>query len=133
MTKIKLIFIIFGEELDATFITNALKLTPTNFWTKGDKVLGRKREIIRQESGWELDFEFVNTFFLDEATDRIVNKFSNNLSIIREYISNNTLQTKFNIVIETFNDEKPALFLNKSFLNIVTKLDAEIDIDLYSI
>jgi len=133
MTKIKLILLIFGEELDFTSITDIMKLTPTDFWKKGDKILGRKRELIRQESCWELNFEFVNTMFLDEVTDQIVSKLSNNLKEVEQYINDNKLQVKFNIVVETINKEKPSLYFNKSFLNIVTKMDAEIDIDLYNI
>ena len=89
MTKIKLVLLIFGEEIDLTSLTNVMKLTPANYWEKGDKILGRKRELIRKESCWELDFKFVNTLYLDEVTDQVVMKLSNNLNSISNYIKEN--------------------------------------------
>jgi|SRR5690606_9754450 len=133
MTKIKLVLLIFGEEIDLTSLTNVMKLTPTNYWEKGDKILGRKRELIRKESCWELDFKFVNTLYLDEVTDQVVMKLSNNLNSISNYIKENKLQTKFNIIVEINDNEKPALYLNKSFLKVVSRMNSEIDIDLYNI
>ncbi len=133
MTRIKLILLIFGEDFDTNAITNVLKLSPTNFWKKGDKILGRNKELIRQESCWELDFDFVSSVFLDDITDQIVRKFSNNLDNIEEYFYQNKLQAKFNIIVEIVNNEKPALYFNKKFLNIVSKINGEIDIDLYNI
>ncbi|SFO39231.1 protein of unknown function, partial [Paenimyroides ummariense] len=111
MTKIKLILLIFGEELDFTSITDIMKLTPTNFWKKGDKILGRKRELIRQESCWELDFEFVNTMFLDEVTDQIVSKLSNNLKEVEQYINDNC---KSSAKSRHFIKETKGVFLKKN-------------------
>lgn len=133
MTKIKIVLSIFGENLDLETISFITKLKPSNSWKKGDKILGRKKELFRQENCWELNYDFDDCLFLDEISDQIVSDFSNNLDSLSKYINDNKLESKIYIIPEIIDNETPALYFNKSFLNMISKINGEIDIDLYII
>ncbi len=131
MTKLKIIVAIFGEKFDISDISTITKLVPTSFWEKGDEILGRKKSLVRQETCWELDYGFVDNLFLDEVSEKVVNDFSNSLDALRNYISEKGLESKIYIVSEIINNETPALYFSKSFLNMISNLNGEIDVDLY--
>ncbi|WP_454192818.1 DUF4279 domain-containing protein [Paenibacillus sp. Marseille-Q7038] len=43
----------------------------------------------------------------------------------------NKLESKLEVVISIENNEKPAIYLNKETINLLSDLGTEIDIDLY--
>ena len=133
MTKLKIIVAIFGEKFDISDISTITKLVPTDFWEKGDEILGRRKRLVRQETCWELDYGFVDNLFLDEVSEKVVSDFSNSLDVLRNYIFEKGLESKIYIISEIINNETPALYFTKSFLNMISNLNGEIDVDLYVI
>lgn len=133
MTKIKLNVSIFGEFIDFAELNDLLKLVPTSFWNKGDEILGRNKLIYRKESCWELSYGFINTLFLDDLLNLFYADFLENADLIGNYIINNDLCFKIDIVIEIVEDVKPSLYFERTFLELVSKMNGEIDIDMYII
>lgn len=133
MTKIKLIFAIFGDLLNPNLFTEIAKLPPTSFWFKGDSIHNRKLDLTRKETCWEYSFDFVHTLYFDDVANLFIQHFGPYFENIVKYIEENDLETKLDIVVEIVNDEKPAISFDKDFMDLVVKMNGEIDIDLYYI
>ncbi|MGE0931757.1 DUF4279 domain-containing protein [Peijinzhouia sedimentorum] len=131
MTKIKLIFEIFGDLLNPNSFTEITKLSPTSFWFKGDAIPNRKLGLTRKETCWEYSFDFIHTLYFDDVANLFIQHFSPYLEDIVKYIEENNLETKVDVVVEIINDEKPTLSFDKKFMNLIVKMNGEIDIDLY--
>jgi hypothetical protein len=137
-TQIKLIFVIFGDVLLPDEITNLLKVHPTNFWIKGDPIPLQKGLLrhddkvpIRQESAWEFSLDFIKTLDVDIVLDQFERVFENKISILKDYILENKLETSLNIVVEIADEETPSIHFNKRIIKLCEALGAEIDIDIY--
>lgn len=131
MTKIKLIMTVYGDLLDPHYFSKLVKITPTSFWFKGDSIPNRKINLVRKETCWEYSSEFLETLFLEDLTISISDKFNPSIEKISNYITKNFLETKIFLVIEIINKETPAIFFSKEFLEFVTKMNGEIDVDMY--
>lgn len=131
MTKIKLIFAIFGDLLNPKLFTEITKLSPTSIGFKGDPIPNRKLGLTRKETHWEYSFGYIETLFFDDIANLFVERFSPHIEDIAKYINENSLETKVYIVAEIVNDEKPAIYFDKKFMGLVVKMNGEIDIDLY--
>jgi len=133
MTKIKLIFTIFGDLLNPKLFTEITKLSPTAFWFKGDDIANRKLGLTRQENCWEYSFDFVQTLDSDDIVSLFIKNFSLYSEDIIRYIVENDLETKLYLIVEVANKENPSLYFDKKFMDLVVKMNGEIDIDLYYI
>lgn len=131
MTKIKLTFAIFGDLLNPRLFTELTKLSPNDFWFKGETVSNRKLGLTRKETSWEYSIGFVETLYFEELANLFIQDFSLKLNDIIKYIENNRLETKINIVVEIVNNRNPAISFDKKFIELVLKMNGEIDIDLY--
>ena len=131
MTRIKLIFVIFGDLLNPDLLSMIAKLSPTSFGFKGDAIPDHKRGLTWKETRWEYSFDFVETLYFDDVANLFVKHFSPNHEDIVKYIEQNDLEAKVNIIVETVNDEIPSLPFDKNFMNLVLRMNGEIDVDLY--
>lgn len=132
MAKIKLIISIFGDLLDPHALAKIAKIEPTAYWYKGDTIPNRPNNLERKETCWEYSYGFIETLFLDEISNKFIQKFMPNLNDISDYIYINKLEAKIFIVVEIQKDEPtPSLSLDRNFLEIISKINGEIDIDLY--
>lgn len=131
MTKIKLIYTVFGDLLNPNLFTEIANLSPTSFWFKGDIVPNRKVNLTRKETCWEYSIDFIQTLYFDDIASLFVQYFNPKLDDIVKYISENNLETKVDIVVEIVDSEKPAIFFDKNFMDMIVKMNGEIDI--YSI
>ena len=130
MTQIKLLFSIFGDLLNPSLFSKLISLNGSDFGFKDDPIPNRNN-LKRKETFWEYSSGFTQTLYLEELTDIFVQKFNPCLATIIRYIEENSLETKIFIVIEIIDDEKPSLFFKKEFMDMVVKMNGEIDIDLY--
>ncbi|MDR0195855.1 MAG: DUF4279 domain-containing protein [Myroides sp.] len=134
MTNFRLIYSIFGDNWDPIELTKLIGIAPTMSWIKGDRIDKYNPDIVlRKETNWEYSFCTVETLFSEDVTDKFIALFSSKTEIIAKYISDNNLRSKLYIVPEIFKNQVPGLYFNKALLDMVVKLNAEIDIDLYVI
>lgn len=131
MTQIKLILSIFGELINLTLLNDIVKVAPTSFWEKGDLIPNRKNGLVRQETCWEYTKGFIQTLDFEDISAQFIELIKPNIHLIENYIKENNLQTKIYIVVEIVNDEKPSLFIGKNLMELIVRLNGEIDIDLY--
>ncbi|MEM0942267.1 MAG: DUF4279 domain-containing protein [Bacteroidota bacterium] len=139
-TQIKLILVIFGEYFPLDELTELIKVTPTQSWTKGDKILlhqglirKNSKNRVRQETVWEFSTGFIKTLDSEDVFLQFEKKFKNKLSVLSQYICKNKLKAVIDIVVEIADEEKPSVHFNKQIIKMCDKLGAEIDIDLYQL
>lgn len=130
-TNIKIIFSIFGNTFDPNDFTKSIDILPTNYWLEGDIIPNNKKNKKREESAWEYSINFDTVFFV-EVSDKFIVTFKEKVDYIISYINEvKNLTIKFFVVLEIVEEQNIVLYFNKSFLNMVNQLNAEIDIDTY--
>lgn len=125
-----MILTVFGDSLSPEKLNELLNISPTSTWKKGDKIVGRNN-LFRKESAWSYETDFVQTLYLQEVGEQFINVFDSGIYELKNFIEQNQLEAKIYIVIEIFNEEKPALYFNKELLAMINTLNAEIDMDMY--
>ncbi|WP_410878871.1 DUF4279 domain-containing protein [Myroides sp. DW712] len=134
MTNFRLIYAIFGDSWDPKEFTDVIGITPTAYWKKGDKIdKYHPNVVLRKETNWEYSFGKTETLFSEDVTEQFVELFSSKVDTIVNYINENNLESKLFIIPEIFPNQIPGIYLDKRLLNLLVKLNAEIDIDLYVI
>jgi hypothetical protein len=132
MTQIKFIYAVFGDLLNPNKFTEMIGINPTSFWYKDDIVPNRVN-LLRKETCWEYSLDFVQTLYLEDCINNFMGIFKSRVDQISHYIEQNELDAKLYIVVEfDENDSLPALYFGKEFLNLLNKINCEIDIDLYN-
>lgn len=66
-------------------------------------------------------------------SEQVVRDFSYSLDVLSNYIFEKGLESNIYIVSQIINNETPALCFSKPFLNMISNLNGEIDVDLYVI
>ncbi len=133
MTQIKLIFVAFGDLLNPNIFTKIARLSPTSIGYKADPIPDRKLGLVRKETRWEYSFDFIETLLFDDIANLFIEHFSPNINEISKYINENNLETKLYLIVEIVDEETPALYFDRNFMHLITKMNGEIDIDLYNI
>ncbi|AJA68733.1 DUF4279 domain-containing protein [Myroides odoratimimus] len=134
MTNFRLIYSIFGDNWNPRELTKAIGIIPTAYWKKGDRIdKYHPNVVLRKETNWEYSFRKTNTLLSEDVTEQFVELFSSKVDIIVKYINDNNLTSKLFIIPEIFPNQVPGIFFDKRLLNLLVKLNAEIDIDLYVI
>lgn len=134
MTNFRLIYAIFGDSWDPKEFTDVIGIAPTAYWKKGDKIdKYHPNVVLRKETNWEYSFGKTKTLFSEDVTEQFVELFSSKVDTIVNYINENNLESKLFIIPEIFPNQIPGIYLDKRLLNLLVKLNAEIDIDLYVI
>lgn len=131
MTRIKLIFSIFGASFDLSELAGIVRVEPTSLWYKGDRIEGVSNGVLRQETCWEYSIEFIETLFFDDLAKLFLARFELVADDVSQYVAANKLGTKIDIVVEICGNENPSISFDREFLSLVKRLNAEIDIDLY--
>lgn len=133
MTKIKIVFTVYGDNLEPNEFSKLCKQVPSSFGFKGEQIKGRKVNLLRKETFWEHTIGFNNTFILENITKKFEKKFNPVIEEISMYLDNNNIESKVYVVVEFSKEEMPSLFLGQNFLNLISKIKAEIEFDLYCI
>lgn len=132
MTKIKLRFIVYGDDWNPIELTKLIDLIPTDYWIKDEIIEKYLPNIVkRKETGWEYDFGTIQSLYLEEITGEFVRLFQSRIDKISSFMVSNNLFSKLFVVPEIASNEVPALFFDREILNMLYQLRTEIDIDLY--
>jgi len=138
MTKIQLIVAVYGDLLNPIEFSKIAGVQPTAYWFKNDVIRQINSPSIeditylkRKETCWEYSYGYIHTLFFDDISDLFVKQFAPNINTISDYVNKNNLQTKIYVVVEIEDNETPALYFENNFLNLILKMNGEIDMDLY--
>lgn len=132
-TKIKLEFAVFGGLLDPKQFDDLIKLNSTEYWYKGDLIPEMNSRLTRKETAWCYTTGFLETLDIEEITSKFFEDFNDRVDFISDYLNKYKAEAKVYFVIETWNEESPAVYFDNKFLHLINEIKAEIDIDLYYI
>lgn len=121
-------FSIIGDDFNPNFITEKLKLEPTEQYRKGEK---NSRNFVWQETCWSISTDYVETLYVSELINRLLEKLSSRKDILIYLKRELNLEFKFFIVINIENNVKPAIYLDKRTVEFANAIEAEFDFDLY--
>lgn len=127
-TNMMVEFCMVGDYFNPEEITNLLLIEPTECYMKGSKNI---RNIEREESCWCIDTGYIETLYISELFDSLINLLANKKEIIMEVKKAYNLFCKFSIVINIIDDNKPAIYLDNNIIEFANFLGADFDFDLY--
>lgn len=134
MTNFRLTYSVFGVNWNPMELTKIIGITPTAYWKKGDKIdKYHPKVVLRKETNWELSLGVYETLFSEDITDKFVELFLSRVDVLARFIEDNNLKSKLFIIPEISNNGTPGIYLDKRLLNLLVKLNAEVDIDLYAV
>ena len=129
-TNIMADFRIMGDDFNINDINSKLLLSPDYCWTKGEQIKirpGFKREY----TCWAISTGYEISNNVNNQLSKITSRLNNKSAVLEEMCNMLKLDYRFEVVINIENGEKPAIYLNKDIIQLASKIDAEIDIDLY--
>lgn len=85
-----------------------------------------------KEEFWEFSTGVKETLFLDEVLNLIYDNFNSRTRQIVDFQANNVLNIKIFVVMKIYNNDNPAIFLDKKMIGFLNCLNAELDIDIYN-
>jgi hypothetical protein len=127
-TNVKVGFGMDGEDFDPALVTEALGISPTTKWKKGDvhPVLG-----VRKFSLWEVEGERVESNDIFDQVKEIINMLPGKVGLLRELRSKLNLKYCLSIVIHIYDDKVPVIHFDSAVLSFLDEIGASIDIDSY--
>ena len=128
-TNVKAYFSLFGDDFPLDDVSLMLDTQPTETRAKGQ--LSRNNTIIN-ETSWTLGTEYEESLDVSEQLNKIVKRLIHKVDTINQLQQNYNLRCKFVIVIKIEDGMTPSLFFDQRIIEIISKLKAEIDIDLYA-
>lgn len=119
---------IIGDCFDPQAITERLAILPTEQYQKGER---SKRNIERKENCWSISTGYVETLYVSEVLNQIVKEVADKKSVLIDLKKEFDLTYKFFIVINIEQNQKPAIYLESSFIEFANAINADVDFDLY--
>jgi len=122
--------VIFGENFHPYELTNQVGIEPMDSGIKGEK---RKSGAVLKECFWKYQLNKADALDgLEESLQKLVGIFNYKVTSLKDYMLRNDLKSKCCIVIKSQNGEDAGVVLNSDFINFLHKLNASIEIDVYS-
>ncbi|ATM97344.1 Uncharacterised protein [Yersinia frederiksenii] len=128
-TTVLAYFSIYGDSFDVDDVTRKLCLQPNEVRIKGSIPDGRKRPSI--ETSWKLSTDDEVSHDINEQLDKIISLLDGKENELRYVKSKYNVNFIFSFVVKIENGEKPGMSFTTEKLAFISKIGAEIDIDLY--
>ncbi|MFD2701427.1 DUF4279 domain-containing protein [Paenibacillus shunpengii] len=128
-TSVMTEFSIIGELFTAEDITSQLEITPSEFYTKGDKI--KNRDIVRKESAWSISTGYEESLDINMQLNKLISVLKNKKNELLELKRSHDLFYKFFIVIKIEQNQTHAIYLDIDTISFVNDIGAELDFDLY--
>lgn len=133
MSKIKVEFLITGDEFDPNEITKLINIEPIEAYYKNEVFYGGPDKNIpmnRKETSWGIETQYVESIDVQteirKLYDILKNKKSELISILGRY----NVKYKFVIVIY-FRNENPIIGIDREIVKFASDINAEFDFDTY--
>lgn len=128
-TTVMAYFSIYGDSFDVDDITRELCLQPNEVKIKGSIPDGKKRPSI--ETAWKLSTGDEVSYDINDQLDKIITLLDGKESQLQSIKSKYDVNFIFSLVVKIENGEKPGMHFNTEKLAFISKVGAEIDIDLF--
>jgi hypothetical protein len=119
------------EFLNHRAISKILKIEPSGMGAKGKQIRKEKPNLFHKDSFWEYRTPTIETFYAEEALESIYKFLLPSIDELSKYVKEKKLYVKFYLKIEYYSDSFPGIVLDKEFIDVCHKLDAEVDQDIY--
>jgi hypothetical protein len=129
-SKIYAYFLLCYFECDPEEITKIVGVSPTDVWRIGDKITNRST-LKRKENGWRLKSNLEQTSDLDAHIKNVLERLKPGWGKLREL----GLQyyAEISCVIYCYDPQSPVIHFDKEIIKAAIELNAEIDVDYYSL
>ena len=136
MSRIKMIFSVFGPLLNLEEFGKFMELEPTQSWLEGDIIPSQgnlRREAVwrRKETAWELSTDYIETYDDGDVIKALLSKFKVPFSDIGNYIRKYKLDMKIDIAVKIENNIAPGFYFDNDFLRKVVEMNGVIEINIY--
>lgn len=128
-TTVSAKFFLIGDIFEPLEITSILEITPTRIGKKGEKIRDGKLE--RKETFWELSTSEQNSYDINDQIEELTRQVIPVKEKLKEVMIKYELEGSIRIVIKIENNEKPAMYLEPEFINLISDLGFGLDFDLY--
>ncbi|MDA5494139.1 DUF4279 domain-containing protein [Yersinia intermedia] len=128
-TTVMAYFSIYGESFDIEDVTRKLCLQPDEVKIKGCIPDGRKRPSV--ETSWKLSTSDEESYDINVQLDKLITLLEGKESQLKDIKNIYDVSFIFVLVVKIENGEKPGMHFNIDKLDFMSKVGAEIDIDLY--
>ena len=127
-TTIRLSFCIYGDYFEVDRVTDIIGLTPTETAYKGDRLKYR----VSEETFWEYNFAPLETLLIEDNLQVFAAQVMPCLQALSSFIREFSLTSKLLFCVEMSPEEScPAIVFDNRILDILHRLNAWIDIDMY--
>ena len=127
-TEITVSFTLRGASFDPGLITNTIGIIPSGVWREGDLI--PKTQMTRNDCGWRLSAQSDSGLDIESAVTAIFNQIKPRVDQINRMRSVYHMSAELECVIFV-DDEVPAMNIDCDVVDVLSKLDSSIDIDLY--
>lgn len=127
-TTIRLSFCIYGDYFDVDKVTNIIGFLPTQTAYKGDQL----KYCVSEETFWEYNFAPIETLFIEDNLQVFAAQVMPCLEALSSFIKAFSLTSKLLFCVEMSPEEScPAIVFDNKILELLHRLNAWIDIDMY--
>ncbi len=127
-TTIRLSFCIYGDYFDVDEVTNIIGFPSTQTAYKGDQLKYR----VSEETFWEYNFAPLETLLIEDNLQVFAAQVMPCLPALSSFIKAFALTSKLLVCVEMSPKEScPAIVFDNKILDILHRLNAWIDIDMY--
>ena len=127
-TTIRLSFCIYGDYFDVDKVTNIMGFPPTQTAYRGDQLKYR----VSEETFWEYNFAPIETLLIEDNLQVFADKVTPCLEELTSFIKAFALTSKLLFCVEMSPEEScPAIVFDNKILELLHRLNAWIDIDMY--
>lgn len=127
-TTIRLSFCIYGNYFDVDKVTDIIGLSPTETAYKGDQLKYR----VSEDTFWEYNFAPLETLLIEDNLQVFAAQIMPCLPALSSFIKAFALTSKLLVCVEMSPKEScPAIVFDNKILDILHRLNAWIDIDMY--
>ena len=127
MTRIKLTFIVYGDMFDIDEFSKIINISPTEFAYKGDKLKFR----ISTDTFWKYSFKDIISLFVEDSLKPLEKIITPRIEEIASFMQKNNLKSIMRFKVETNKEPAPAIAFENNTINLLSKLNSSIDLDLY--
>ena len=124
--------LIFDNNYDVYEISNVIGIQPTMVKRKNET----RVNVLTQDNNpgfWLLKSEIFREYDVKVATDSLVNQIKHKVQLINELCNAYQGEVVFDVVASFYVNEEPAIYFEKEFIELVHCLNAEIQLDLYTL
>ncbi|HHN8460649.1 TPA: DUF4279 domain-containing protein [Morganella morganii] len=128
-TTVRVYFSIYGDFFDVDDVTQRLCLQPSEVKIKGCIPDGKKRPNI--ETAWKLSTGDEVSHDINDQLDKVITLLDGKDNQLQSIKNQYNVRFIFSLIVKIENGEKPGMYFNTEKLDFISKIGAEIDIDLY--